>query len=85
MPLNLYVPYANEAEISLGLRVAYSVFGEHGRKPGYCSIQADAIANGEDYDAPALQTWHEAEARAIETACHGWVKIPESAYLEWVE
>ena len=48
-----------------GISAARDVFAAHGRAPSYCYAQSVAQANGEEYDAPAHQTWWEAELAAL--------------------
>ena len=48
-----------------GISAARDVFAAHGRTPSYCQAQAVAHYNGEEYDAPAHQTWCAAERAAL--------------------
>lgn len=77
--------HSDHEERARGVSAALAVFQSHKRTPEYCSAELDKLANGEDYDAPAVQTWHEAEWAAIRACCDGWVKAPESAHIEIVD
>jgi hypothetical protein len=54
-----------EEQQRAGVSAARDVFSAHGRTAEYCAEQNHAQANDEDYDAPALQTWCEAERAAM--------------------
>lgn len=72
---------ATDDEIRRGVAAARDVFMLHQRDPAYCEAQLVASSNGDDYDAPALQTWYEAESAALTVCFEGWQRQPESASL----
>lgn len=68
MALSIISEFATDDEIARGVAAARDVFSAHGRQPEYCQAQHDAFRAGDDFDAPALQTWYEAENVAL-AAC----------------
>lgn len=72
---------ASTEEIERGVAAAEALLAERGLTPEAAFAASLAAAEGEPHDAAHAQAWCDAEIRAIDECCKGWLRLPEGASL----
>lgn len=86
MSLCIFDSGASTEEIERGIAAANAVFEKNGVTAEDADAAQTKIDNGEivtSQETMRAVVWGEADAAAVVECCKGWLKIPESAHLEF--